>query len=400
MYENVIADRMSRLGTESAFGILAEAQSLEAQGKSIIHMEIGQPDFNTPQNIIDAACKALNDGYTGYAPTPGYPILRQTIADYCKKYKHIDVTKEQVVVVPGGKPIMFYTMLLLVNKGDEVIYPNPGFPIYESCVNFVGGKAVPMPLLAKNNFKIDLELLEKSITDKTKLIIINNPSNPTGGVLTGEELEKIADILRKHPNVMILSDEIYDRLVYEGEPCSFASLPGMKDRTIILDGFSKTYAMTGWRLGYGVMPEELAKGVERLMVNSNSCTNSAAQIAGVEALTGPQDSVEVMKKAFKERRDYLVDALNKIPGITCCKPNGAFYVFPDISSFGLSCEEFYKRLMYDDVAGVACAWGTSFGSYGEGCIRLSYATSMENIKEAVKRIAALCEKLRAEKAAK
>lgn len=393
MYEHVIAERMSRLGTESAFEIMAHAQALEAQGKSIIHMEIGQPDFKTPQHIIDAACKALNDGYTGYAPTPGYPVLREEIAAYCKRQKGFDVKPEQVVVVPGGKPIMFYTMLMLVNPGDEVICPNPGFPIYESCIRFTGGVPVPMPLLPGNDFRIDLELLEKSLNEKTKLLIINNPSNPTGAVFSREQLLKVAELLKKYSNVMVMSDEIYDRLVYEGEPTCFATLPGMKDRTIMLDGFSKTFAMTGWRLGYGVMPEELAECTERLMVNSNSCTNAAVQMAGVEALRGPQDSVEEMRLAFKERRDYLVNALNEIPGIKCCMPKGAFYVFPDISSFGLNCEEFYERLMD---AGVSCAWGTSFGSYGEGCIRLSYATSMENIREAVKRIAALCETLRAE----
>jgi len=395
MYEHVIAERMSRLGTESAFAILAEAQRLEARGKSVIHMEIGQPDFKTPQHIIEAAYKAMNDGYTGYAPTPGYPELRKAIADYCVRVKHFDAKPEEVVVVPGGKPIMFFTMLMLVNPGDEVIYPNPGFPIYESCIRFTGGVPVPMPLLPANDFRIDLELLEKSINEKTKLIIINNPSNPTGAVFSREELLKVAELVRKHPNVMVMSDEIYDRLIYEGEPTAFASLPGMKERTIMLDGFSKTYSMTGWRLGYGVMPEELAECAERLMVNSNSCTNGAVQMAGLEALTGPQDSVAVMREAFRERRDYLVKALNEIPGIRCCTPKGAFYVFPDISSFGLNCEEFYSRLMD---AGVACAWGTSFGSYGEGCIRLSYATSMENIKEAVKRIAGLCERLNAEKA--
>lgn len=382
--EKVFAGRMRRLGTESAFGILAEAQGLEAQGKSIIHMEMGQPDFKTPSNIIEAGYKAMKDGYTKYTSTLGMPALREAIAQYCIDYKKVKTNRDEIVVVPGGKPIMFYTMLLLIENGDEVIYPNPGFPIYESIINFTGGKAVPMPLLAENEFKVDIEQLEKSITEKTKLIILNNPSNPTGGVLGKNDIDKIAAILRKHPNVFVMSDEIYDRLIFEGEPYSLASIEDIKDRVIILDGFSKTYAMTGWRIGYGVMNKELIAGVEKLMVNSNSCTAAFTQMAALEALTGPQDAVEEMKNCFMNRRDYIVDALNHIPGIKCHKPGGAFYVFPDISSFGLNCKDFYKGLLYE--GGVACAWGASFGSFGEGFIRLSYATSMDNIKEAMERI--------------
>lgn len=392
MYENIIAERMSRLGTESAFGILAEAQALEAQGKNIVHMEIGQPDFKTPSNIVEAGYRAMLDGYTGYGPTPGYPVLRQAIAEDAAARKGITTNADEVIVTPGGKPIMFYTMLLLVNAGDEVIYPNPGFPIYESCIKFAGGVPVPMPLIAKNNFKVDLDLLEKSVTDKTKLIIINNPSNPTGSVISKSEIEKIAEILRKHPQVMVLSDEIYDRIIYGDKMTSIASLPDMKDRTIILDGFSKAYSMTGWRIGYGIMNKELAKGVEKLMVNSNSCTASFTQMAALEALKGPQDSVTHMVEAFAERRAYITEALSAIPGIICPKPEGAFYAFPDISAFGQSCEEFYHGLMYE--AGVACAWGTSFGKYGEGCIRLSYATSMDNLREAVRRIGKYTQGLR------
>jgi len=384
MFENQVANRMGLLHTESAFAILAKAKALEAQGKSIIHLEIGQPDFKTPQNIIDAASKAMNDGYTGYSPTPGYPEARETIANYAAKHKGIKTSMEEVVIVPGGKPVMFYTMLMLINPGDEVIYPNPSFPIYESCIKFTGGVPVPIPLTAENDFRMDVDLIKKAITPKTKLILINNPSNPTGGVQGKEDILAIADVLRDHPNIFIMSDEIYDRLVFDGNVFSIAALPEFKDRTIILDGFSKTYAMTGWRMGYGIMNKELAKHMEMLMVNSNSCTASFTQIAGIEALTGPQDAVEVMKAAFKERRDYLVDALNKIDGITCCLPKGAFYAFPSIASFGLSSSEFAERLLNE--AGVAAAGGTAFGKYGEGYVRFSYANSLDNLKIAVDRI--------------
>lgn len=391
MDKSLLAERMSRLGTESAFAILAEANKLEAEGKSIVHMEVGQPDFKTPQNIIDAACKALNDGFTGYGPSAGLPVLREEIARYAKEYKNVDTNADEIVVVPGGKPIMFFVIMALCDHGDEVIYPNPGFPIYESVINFCGGKAVPMPLLAKNGFRIDYDLLEKSITDKTKLLIINNPSNPTGAAFSKAEIERLAEIVKKHPKLMVLSDEIYDRLSY-GEPIvSIASLEGMKDRTIILDGFSKTYSMTGWRIGYGIMDKDLAEQVTQLMTNSNSCTATFTQIAALEALRGPQDSVEAMKAEFKKRRDYIVEALNKIDGVTCHCPEGAFYVFPDISSFGIKSKEFCTRLMHE--AGIAAAWGTSFGSFGEGCIRFSYATSLENIKEAVKRFEAFTKSL-------
>ncbi len=384
MFENQVANRMGQLHTESAFAIMAKAKALEAQGKSIIHLEIGQPDFKTPQNIIDAACKAMNNGYTGYAPTPGYPEARETIANYASKHKGIKTSMEEVVIVPGGKPVMFYTMLMLINPGDEVIYPNPSFPIYESCIKFTGGIPVPIPLTAENDFRMDVDLIKKSITPKTKLILINNPSNPTGGVQGKDDIMAIADVLRDRPDIFIMSDEIYDRLVFDGNVFSIAALPEFKDRTIILDGFSKTYAMTGWRMGYGIMNKELAKHMEMLMVNSNSCTASFTQIAGIEALTGPQDAVEVMKAAFKERRDYLVDALNKIDGITCCLPKGAFYAFPSIKSFGVSSAEFAERLLNE--AGVAAAGGTAFGKYGEGYLRLSYANSLDNLKIAVDRI--------------
>jgi aspartate/methionine/tyrosine aminotransferase len=381
---NKVADRMSKLHTESAFGIMEHANALEAQGKSVIHCEIGQPDFKTPQNIIEACYKAMNEGKTGYAPTAGVPQLREAIAEHCVNYKKIKTNKDEVVVVPGGKPVMFYTMLMLCQKGDEVIYPNPGFPIYESCIKFSGAKPVPMPLLAKNNFRADLKLLKESINEHTKLIIINNPGNPTGGMFTNEDIRAVADMIRGK-GIYVLSDEIYDRIIFEGQPVSIATLPGMKDWTIILDGFSKTYAMTGWRLGFGVMNEELAKHMAMLVVNSASCAATMTQWAAIEALKGPQDAVAKMVAAFKERRDYLIDALNHIPGVKCNMPKGAFYAFPDISSFGLKCKEFSNRLL--DEGGVATAGGTDFGSYGEGCIRLSYANSLENLKIAVDRIA-------------
>lgn len=385
MDKSMFAKRMSRLGTESAFAILAEANRLEAMGRSIVHMEVGQPDFKTPQNIIEAAYKAMNDGFTGYGPSAGLPALREEIAKYALSWKNVKTDIDEIVVVPGGKPIMFYTIMALIEEGDEVIYPNPGFPIYKSVIDFCGGKAVAMPLLAKNNFRIDFELLEQSINDNTKLLIINNPSNPTGAAYSKAEIEKLASIVKKHPRLMVLSDEIYDRLVYGEKVVSIASLPDMKDRTIILDGFSKTYSMTGWRIGYGIMNKDLAKQVTELMTNSNSCTASFTQMAALEALRGPQDSVEAMKSAFLERRNYIVEELNKIPGVTCHMPEGAFYVFPDISSFGIESKEFCNRMMQE--AGIAAAWGTSFGSFGEGCVRFSYATSLDNIKEAMKRFA-------------
>ena len=388
MLEPAIAQRMSLLHTESAFQILAKAQALEAQGRHIIHMEIGQPDFKTPQNIIDAAYRAMNDGYTGYTPTPGLFCARKAIAEYAARQKNITTSADEVVIVPGGKPVMFYTMLMLVNPGDEVVYPNPSFPIYESCINFAGGVPVPLRLSAENDFRLDIAEFKRLITPKTKLVIINSPSNPTGGVFTPADVIAIADILRDRPDIFILSDEIYDRLIFEGEAFSIASLPGFKDRTIILDGFSKTYAMTGWRLGYAILHPELAAHMSMLMVNSNSCAAAFSQMAAIEALTGPQDAVDTMRAAFMERRDVLVEALGAIDGIRCCLPKGAFYAFPDISSFGIPSEEFASRLL--DEAGVAAAHGTAFGAFGEGYLRLSYATSIENIKIAVERIGRFC----------
>lgn len=387
-----VAERVSRLAGESAFAILSKAQALEAKGIDVVHLEIGQPDFKTPENIMEAAKKAMADGYTGYGPTLGYNDLRISVADYAKKYKNIDAAMDNVVIVPGGKPTMFFTMLTLVNPGDEVIYPNPGFPIYESCIKFAQGIPVPMPLTADNDFRLDIDEFKGLITPKTKLVIINNPGNPTGGIFEKDDILAMAEILKDRPDIFILSDEIYDRLVYDGEPFSIASLPKFKDRTLVLDGFSKTYAMTGWRIGYCIANPDIIKQFEMIMVNSVSCTCSFTQRAAIEALTGDQGSVDRMRAEFKVRRDWLVKALNEIDGITCCMPRGAFYAFPDISSFGLTSKEFADRLL--DEEGIALAWGTSFGEYGEGHIRISYATSLDNLKEAVVRIKRFTEKLK------
>ncbi len=383
MIENRFADRVNRLGSESAFQVLSRAKALEAQGKSIVHFEIGEPDFNTPQNIIHAGKKALDSGFTHYTAAQGYLPFREAIADYAKKYKNVNCNAEEVVVVPGGKPIMFYTIMALVNKGDEVIYPNPGFPIYESLINFVGAVPVPMPIKEENNFRLDVNELKSKITSKTKLIIINSPANPTGGMFKDEDIDGIADAIRGR-GIYVLSDEIYERMIYSGSVKSIASIPGMKDWTIILDGFSKTYAMTGWRLGYGIMNKDLAAKMTDLMINSNSCVATFTQIAGIEALTGPQDAVEAMVAEFKKRRDVIVDGLNSIKGISCKKSDGAFYAFPNITGTGMSSKRMADYLLNE--AGVATLSGSSFGSYGEGYLRLSYANSLENIKIALERI--------------
>ena len=386
---SIFAKRMETLGTETAFEVLAKAKALEKQGKNVIHLEIGEPDFDTPQNIKDAAVKALNAGYTHYVPSAGIPELREAIAEHIVATRKIPVSPEEVVVTPGAKPIMFFGILACVNPGEEVLYPNPGFPIYESVINFVGAKAVPVPLLEKNDFSIDHEYVKEKITKKTKMIILNSPENPTGGVLTKEDLKVIVDCIGDRDDVLVLSDEIYDR-IYDGKHESIASFPGMKDKTIILNGFSKIYAMTGWRLGYGVMRKDLAQKVAQLMTNSNSCTCAFVQMAGVEALRGPQKESEKMVAEFKRRREVIVPGLNRIKGITCKKPQGAFYVFPNITGTGMGCRKLGDYLLYE--GGVAVLPGTSFGSYGEGYLRLSYANSVENIKKALERIAAVLEK--------
>jgi|SRR5680860_82638 len=390
--KKIFADRMSLLGTETAFEVLAKAKKLESQGKDIVHLEIGEPDFNTPKNIIDAACLALNSGYTHYTPAPGIPEVRETIAEYVRSHKKVDVSAANVVIVPGGKPIMFFSIMATVNPGDEVIFPNPGFPIYESVIRFVGGTPIPIPLREENQFRLDVNELAQLITPKTKMLIINSPGNPTGGVLTHEDVQAIADLVRGK-GILVLSDEIYDRIVYgDKHPLSIAMLPGMKDWTIILDGFSKTYAMTGLRLGYGVMHPEIAARIAQLMVNSNSCTSASTQMAGHEALKGPQTEVDNMVAEFKKRRDIMVNGLNSIPGVNCLLPEGSFYVFPNIKSFDKDCLEIADYLLND--AGVACLGGISFGSYGEGYLRFSYANSVANIQKALERIEAALGKMR------
>ena len=378
-----LAKRMERLGTETAFEVLAKAKKLEAEGKSIIHLEIGEPDFDTPDNIREAAIKSIKAGDTHYTPSPGIVEHRKVIAEYMSRTRGLDFTMDDVVVTPGGKPVMFFAILALVDEGDEVIYPNPGFPIYESMINFVGGKAIPIPLREEKEFAFDIEEFKKLVTDKTKLVIINSPQNPTGGILTKDDISKIADIL-KDKDCWILSDEIYSRLIFEGEHFSIAQVPGFKDRTIILDGYSKYYAMTGWRAGFGIMNKDIAPHIAKLMTNSVSCTNAFVQKGCIEALTGPQDSVDKMREEFLARREIIVDGLNSIKGFSCIIPHGAFYAFPNITKTGMTARELNDHLLYK--AGVASLAGTAFGQYGEGYLRFSYANSRENIKEAIKRI--------------
>ena len=380
----IFADRMKALETETAFEVLAKAKALEKQGKSIVHLEIGEPDFDTPKNIKDAAAKALSAGYTHYTPSAGMLELRQVVAEYISKTRKLDVKPEEVVITPGGKPVMFFGILALVNQGDEVLYPNPGFPVYESVIKFVGAKPIPIPLKEENEFTLDPEYVKKKITKKTKMIILNSPENPTGGVIPREQLKVIADCLEDRDDVFVLSDEIYSRIIYEDKPESISQFPGMKEKTIILDGFSKSYAMTGWRLGYGVMRMDLAAKMAQLMTNSNSCTNTFVQFAGIEALKGPQTEPEKMVAEFKKRREVIVDGLNGIKGITCKKPHGAFYVFPNITETGMDSRKLADHLLYN--AGVAVLSGTSFGQYGEGYLRLSFANSVENIKKALIKI--------------
>ena len=387
-----LAERMSRLGTETAFEAAARARALEATGRSVVHLEIGEPDFDTPPNIREAAKRALDRGSTHYTPTVGIPELRAAIAADATARKRVAVTPDRVVVVPGGKPVMFFAILALIDEGDEVIYPDPGFPIYESMASYVGGRAVPCPIRQENGFRLDPDELASLVTPRTKLIIINSPANPTGGVSPRDDLERIAAIAREH-DLTVLADEIYGRILYEGEHVSIASLPDMAERTIVLDGFSKTYAMTGWRLGYAILPESLVLPFSRLIVNSVSCTNAATQWAGVEALTGPQDSVDAMVAEFRVRRDLIVDGLNSIPGITCLRPAGAFYVFPDITATGLTGAEMADRLLNE--GGVSALAGTAFGQVGLRHLRFSYATSRENIAEAIRRTRAVVEPLMA-----
>jgi aspartate aminotransferase len=378
-----LVEAMSRIGVESAFEVLVKARALEKQGKSVIHLEIGEPDFPTPKHVVEAGKQALDEGWTKYGPTQGLPELRESIAAYISRTRNIKVGAQNVCVVPGGKPVMYFAIVALLEAGDEAIYPNPGFPIYESMIKFQGAKPVPIPLVESRGFSFDLDLLERSVTNKTKLVILNSPANPTGGIMPAEDVKRLADILRDR-DIMILSDEIYSRIVYTGEPVSIASFPGMQEKTIILDGFSKTYSMTGWRLGYGVMPEWMADAVVKLMVNSNSCTASFTQRAGIAALDGPQDDVDKMVAEFRKRRDVIVKGLNEIPGIRCSEPAGAFYAFPNVTGIGLPSKRLADMLLND--AGVACLDGGCFGSHGNGYLRFSYANSLENIQEALSRI--------------
>jgi len=377
------ATRMSRCGTETAFEVLVRAQALERQGKEVVHLQIGEPDFDTPRHIRQAAATALDEGWTHYSPSPGLMEFRQVIAEHVSKTRGIAVAPEEVVVTPGGKPIMFFTMMALLDEGDEAIYPNPGFPIYESVIELLGARAVPLPLREERDFAFDVDEFERLVTPRTKLVIVNSPQNPTGGVLDKQTLDRVAEIARKQ-DFYILSDEIYSRIIYEGEPLSLSSYPGLKERVVILDGFSKTYAMTGWRLGYGVMEPTLAKHVARLQTTSNSCTNSFVQRAGIAALRGPQDGVDEMVAEFRRRRDAVVAGLNKLPGVSCRMPKGAFYVFPNITKTGMKSQELADSLLNE--AGVATLSGTAFGAYGEGYLRLSYANSLPNLEKALQKM--------------
>ena len=378
-----IAQRMSRLGTESAFEVLAKARRLEAEGMEVIHLEIGEPDFNSPANIVNAGKRALDEGYTGYSPSPGYPELRDRIAEEIRATRGISVTGDNVVVTPGGKPIMFFLMMAVIDPGDEVLYPNPGFPIYESMINFVGGVPVPMQLHESKDFNIDIDEIAGQITGRTKLMVINSPNNPCGSIIPREDLERLSELAKKH-DIIVLSDEIYSKFLYEGEHHSVSTFPDMRERTILLDGFSKAYSMTGWRIGYGVMPLDLVEPISRLATNSVSCTASFTQIAAMEALSGPQDDTHTMVAEFKRRRDIIVDGLNQIKGIRCRVPKGAFYAFPNIEETGMSSQQFADDLL--NKAGVACLTGQAFGDYGDGFVRFSFANSTENIEEALDRI--------------
>ena len=386
-----LAKRMASIGTETAFEAAARARALEAKGKSIVHLEIGEPDFDTPANAREAAKKALDAGATHYAPFAGIPALREAIAADASARKGFPVTPDRVFVTVGGKGVMVYAILALVDPGDEVIVPDPGYPIYESLTRFVGGTPVAIPIRMENEFRLDVDELASLITPRTKLIVINSPANPTGGVLTRSDLERIAELATQH-DLLVLADEIYGRILYDGmEHVSIASLPGMADRTIVLDGFSKTFAMTGWRLGYAIVPQALAQTYGTLIINTISCAPTFVQMGAVEAMTGPQDPIAAMVAEFRVRRDLVVDGLNAIPGVRCLSPHGAFYVFPDISGTGLSGSELADKLLHE--AGVCVLAGTAFGHTGTGHIRISYANSRENLAEALTRIRGLVETL-------
>jgi aspartate/methionine/tyrosine aminotransferase len=382
-----VAERMGRLGTETAFEVLARANALQATGRSIINLGIGQPDFRTPDNIVEAGRKALADGHHGYTPANGILPLREAVAADIATHRGVTIDPDDVVVVPGGKVTMFFAALMFGEPGAEILYPNPGFPIYESAIAFSGATPVPIPLYEETGFSFSADEVLDKITPRTRLIMLNSPANPTGGVVPRREFDRLAEGLEAHPDVAIMSDEIYSRLVYEGhEHVTLLSYPALRDRVILLDGWSKTYAMTGWRIGYGVWPKPLAEKATRLAVNCNSCVNAATQYAAIEALTGPQDSVEIMRRAFDERRRLILGALNQIEGFRCVEPAGAFYAMPNIAGTGHSTRALQYGLLED--AGVATIAGTSFGAYGEGYLRFSYAASTADIEEAVSRIRA------------
>ncbi|MAF11024.1 aspartate aminotransferase [Candidatus Poribacteria bacterium] len=388
LHTPALAARNELLNTESAFEVLDRARALEATGRDVVHLEIGQPDFPTPGHIVDAAFKAIQDGATGYAPTVGIPELREAVAETTADSRGVDVTPAQVAITPGAKPIMFFSLLACVEPGDEVIYPDPGFPIYESVIRFIGARPVPLPLREDLGFRFDVDQLRELVTPKTRMLIVNSPGNPTGGVLGDRELDAIADLATAN-RFWVLSDEVYSRLLYGSVHRSILSYDGMADLTILLDGVSKTYAMTGWRLGWGVMPERLVEALGLLMVNSNSCTAPFTQHAGVAALRGPQDAVDDMHAEFAARRDLLIDGLNAIDGMRCEKPEGAFYAFPNITALSPDDGRFARDLLEE--AGVATLWGSSFGSHGAGHLRLSYANSREALAEALRRIRAFAE---------
>lgn len=384
----ILSDAMGRLGTESAFVVLARAGALAAQGRDIINLGIGQPDFRTPDHIVEAGARALYDGHHGYTPANGLPVLREAVAADLHRRHAVEVNPDNVVVVPGGKPTMFFAVLMFGQPGVEILYPNPGFPIYESVINFTGATPVPIALREDNGFAFDAEAVLAQITERTRLVIINSPANPTGGVTPKDEIDKFVAGLAAQPQVAVLSDEIYSQMLYGGRThVSLLQYPEIRDRLIVLDGWSKTYAMTGWRLGYAVWPDALVEHATRLAINDHSCVNAAAQYAGLAALTGPQDAVAEMVAAFDARRRVIVDALNGLPGVTCTDPGGAFYAFPNITGTGLSAKQ--AQDLFLDRAGVATVAGTSFGAWGEGYLRFSYANSTENILEAVARIGRL-----------
>jgi aspartate/methionine/tyrosine aminotransferase len=379
---------MKRLGTETAFDCLCRAKALECK-MDVVHLEIGEPDFDTPKHIREAAKKALDQGYTHYGPSAGLPELRAAVAKYSGDLRGVHINPEQVVITPGGKPVMAFAIMALVEEGDEVVYPNPGFPIYESMIDYMGGRSVPIPLRQERQFRLDAEELARMVNKHTKLIIINSPANPTGGVLTREDLRLIAETALKH-DVWVLSDEIYAEILYEGKFESISQFPDIRERLIILDGFSKTYAMTGWRIGYGIMPPKMADKLARIQTNTNSCTATFTQRACLDALTGPRDEVKRMLSEFRKRRDFIVKGLNEVPGFNCLMPEGAFYAFPNIEKTGIDCKVLADRLLEEK--GVACLSGTCFGKHGDGFLRFSYANSVENIAKALERVKELVNK--------